>query len=119
MASSGQTGFKRIAKAAGYSWRGLCSTFRHESAFRQELAVSVVLVPLAFWLGNDSAARALMIGSVFMVLVVELLNSAIEAAIDRVGGERHLLSARAKDMGSAAVLVSIVNAVIIWVLLLT
>lgn len=119
MASSGHTGFKRLVKAAGYSWHGLCSTFKHESAFRQELAISVVVTPLALWLGDDAVSRALMIGSVFMVLVVELLNSAIEAAIDRVGNEHHLLSARAKDMGSAAVLVAIVNAAIIWLLLLT
>lgn len=118
MAASGHTGFKRIVKAAGYSWHGLCSTFRHESAFRQELAVSAVLVPLALWLGDDAVARALMIGSVFLVLIVELLNSAVEAAIDRFGGERHQLSARAKDMGSAAVLVSILNAAVIWLLLL-
>lgn len=118
MASSGYTGFKRIVKAVGYSWHGLCSTFRHESAFRQELALSAVLVPLAFWLGQDAVARALMIGCVFLVLVVELLNSAIEAAIDRFGGEHHLLSARAKDMGSAAVLVAILNALIVWALLL-
>lgn len=118
MASSGHTGFKRIVKATCYSWRGLLATYRHESAFRQELAASVILIPLAIWLGVDAVSRALMIGSVFVVLVTELLNSAIEAAIDRVGGERHLLSERAKDMGSAAVFVAIVNAMVLWGVLL-
>ncbi|MCG5501021.1 diacylglycerol kinase [Ectothiorhodospira lacustris] len=118
MAYSGNRGLTRIIKAAGYSWQGLRSTFRHEAAFRQELLAMIVLVPLALWLGSDGVERALLIGSLFLILIVELLNSGIEAAIDRIGQEFHDLSARAKDMGSAAVLLSILHAVAVWALVL-
>lgn len=118
MAYSGNTGLKRIIKATGYSWNGLKDTFKHESAFRQELALCVVLVPLALWLGQSGLERAVLIGALMLVLIVEVLNSGIEAAIDRFGEERHALSARAKDMGSAAVFLSLLNVVLVWGLVL-
>ncbi|WP_019627094.1 diacylglycerol kinase [Thioalkalivibrio sp. ALJT] len=118
MAASGNTGFVRIARALVYSWRGLRAAFRHEAAFRQELALAAVLLPLAFWLGQDGVERALLVASVLLVLVVELLNSAVEAAIDRFGDDPHPLSARAKDMASAAVLVSLLLAALVWGLVL-
>lgn len=118
MAYSGNKGLTRVVRAFGYSWSGLRSTFKHEEAFRQELALFVVLAPLALWLTPVGVERALLIGSLFLILIVELLNSGIEAAIDRFGGEIHKLSARAKDMGSAAVLLAFVNAIVVWVLVL-
>jgi diacylglycerol kinase (ATP) len=118
MAYSGDRGLTRIVRAMGYSWTGLCAAVRHEAAFRQELLVVVPAVPLALWLGETGVGRALLVGSLLLVLIVELLNSAIEAAIDRFGGEVHELSARAKDFGSAAVLLSLINAVVVWLLVL-
>ena len=118
MSSSGNTGLRRILKSFVYSWRGLCAAFKHEEAFRQELLLVVVLVPLALWLGHDTVQRALLAASVMLVLIVELLNSAVEAAIDRFGGERHPLSARAKDMASAAVFLTFINAALIWAVVL-
>lgn len=118
MAYSTHHGLTRIIKAFGYSWKGLRSAFRHEEAFRQELLLCLVLVPAAFWLTDLRLERALLIGSLFVILIVELLNSGIEAAIDRFGGEHHRLSARAKDMGSAAVLLALGHAVVIWLLVL-
>ncbi|HSN73414.1 MAG TPA: diacylglycerol kinase, partial [Steroidobacteraceae bacterium] len=103
------TGLKRLLLATGHSWRGLVGAFREEAAFRQELALTVVLLPLGIWLGRTGVERALLIGSLLLVLIVELLNSGIEAVVDRVGLERHELSGLAKDMGSAAVLVSLLN----------
>lgn len=114
----GNTGLTRIIKAAGYSWAGLVATFRHEAAFRQELALCLVLIPSGAWLGESGVERALLIGSLVLVLIVELLNSAVEAAIDRFGGDAHELSARAKDMGSAAVSLALANVLIIWGLVL-
>jgi diacylglycerol kinase (ATP) len=114
----GNTGLTRIIKAAGYSWAGLVAAFRHEAAFRQELALCVVLIPAAVWLGASGLERALLIGSLLLVLIVELLNSAVEAAIDRFGGDPHELSGRAKDIGSAAVFLALGNVLIIWGLLL-
>ena len=118
MAYSNHRGLTRIIKAFGYSWKGLRSTFRHEEAFRQELLLCLVLIPVAFWLTDVGVERALLVGSLLLILIVELLNSGIEAAIDRVGTESHKLSARAKDMGSAAVLLSFANALVIWLLVL-
>lgn len=114
----GKTGFKRLINAAGYSWAGLSAAFRHEDAFRQEVFLTLVMVPLALWLGDTAVERALMIGSVLMVLVVELLNSAIEAAVDRISLDRHHLIKRAKDMGSAAVLIALINVAATWGLIL-
>lgn len=114
MAKPGATGIKRIFNAAGYSMRGLAAAFKHESAFRQELALCVVLAPLAIYLGQTNIERSILIGSLLLVLIVELLNSAIEAIVDRVGHEHNELSGQAKDMGSAAVFISLANVAIIW-----
>ena len=118
MSKPGNTGLKRVIKAAGYSWAGLKAAFKHEAAFRQELALCLVLIPTGLWLGQSGIERALLIGSLLLVLIIELLNSAIEAVVDRFGGEQHELSRRAKDIGSAAVFVALSNAAVIWVLLL-
>ncbi|VAW59069.1 Diacylglycerol kinase [hydrothermal vent metagenome] len=115
MADSGNKGLKRIIKAAGFSWQGIRAAFENEAAFRQEVALAVVLIPLAVWLGKTGTQMALMISSVLLVMLVEILNSAIEAAIDRHGGEHHPLSGRAKDMGSAAVMFAFVYLALIWV----
>lgn len=119
MAYSGNTGLTRIIKAGQYSWQGLKATYKHEEAFRQEVWALLVAVPLALWLGENGIEKALLIGSVLLVMVTELLNSAIEAVVDRTGMEPHKLSGRAKDMGSAAVTVSIVNALLVWFFLLS
>lgn len=118
MPKQGLSGFARVRAALGYSLQGLDAAVRGESAFRQELAFALVMLPLAFWLDVGAVARALMVASVMLVLVAELLNSAIEAAIDRVSTERHALSKRAKDMGSAAVLLCLANVVLVWAAIL-
>ncbi len=110
----GRTGLDRVIRAAGYSVAGLQSAYRGESAFRQEFWLAAVLVPLAFWLGRGWVEIALLAGSVMIVLIVELLNSAIEAAIDRISFEIHDLSKRAKDIGSAAVFLSLLLCAGIW-----
>jgi diacylglycerol kinase (ATP) len=109
---------ERLRKAAGYSWKGFRSTFKHEQAFRQELVVLLLVIPLGLWLGSSGAERSLLIGSWLLVIIVELLNSSIEAAVDRMGEERHKLAGRAKDMGSAAVMTAILAAAMIWLLIL-
>jgi len=114
----GKTGLRRLANALAYSVAGLRAAYRHEDAFRQEVLLAAILVPLAVLLPVDAVGRALMIASVLMVLVVELLNSAIEAAVDRVSLDQHRLSKRAKDIGSAAVLVALVNVATTWFLVL-
>jgi diacylglycerol kinase (ATP) len=110
----GRTGVDRIVRAAGYSIEGLQIAYRGESAFRQETWAAVLLVPAAFWLGQSWIEVALLAGSVLLVLIVELLNSGIEAAIDRVSYELHDLSKRAKDLASAAVLLSLLVCGGIW-----
>ena len=110
------TGLARLARAAGDSLRGLCAAWRAEAAFRQECVCAAVLVPAAFFVGATLAQSALLIATVALVLVVELLNSALEAAVDRVGRERHPLAGRAKDMASAAVFVSLLVVVVTWAL---
>ncbi|HRK77291.1 MAG TPA: diacylglycerol kinase [Thiobacillus sp.] len=114
----GKTGLRRVLNAAAYSWAGLAAAFRHEDAFRQEVFLALLLIPLALVLGETGMARALMIGAVLLVLIVELLNSAIEAAVDRISLEQHLLIKRAKDMGSAAVMIALVNLAAVWALVL-
>ncbi len=111
-------GVTRLIRAWGYSWRGLRACFRHEAAFRQEVLVALVVIPLGLWLGDGGVERALLVGSWILVLIVELLNSAIEATVDRFGAERHALSGRAKDIGSAAVLVAICLSVTVWAVIL-
>lgn len=110
----GRTGLDRVRHAAGYSWAGLKAAYSGESAFRQEIWLFILAAPLAFWLGRDWVQVALLIGSLMVVLIVELLNSGIEAAIDRVGFELHDLSKRAKDLASAAVLLALLLAGGIW-----
>ncbi len=107
-------GLKRLILATGHSWRGLIGTYRNEAAFRQELALAIVLVPLGIWLGHSGIERALLVGSLLLVLIVEILNSGIEAVVDRVGLERHELSGLAKDMGSAAVALALLNVIVVW-----
>lgn len=114
----GKTGLRRVLNAAGYSWAGLVAAFRHEDAFRQEIFLALLLIPLALYLGDTGIERALMIAAVLGVLVVELLNSAVEAAVDRISLEHHLLIKRAKDMGSAAVMLALVNTAVVWILVL-
>lgn len=114
----GKTGLRRLLNAMGYSWAGLQAAYQHESAFRQEFWLGLILVPLGFYLGDTAVERVLMVGSLLLVLIVELLNSAIEASVDRISLEHHLLIKRAKDMGSAAVLLSLLTVVMTWTLLL-
>jgi len=110
----GRTGIDRLVRATGYSIQGLVEAARTESAFRQELALALVLLPAAFWLGRTWIEVALLAGSVVLLLIVELLNSAVEAAIDRVSYELHELSKRAKDYGSAAVLLALLLTTGVW-----
>jgi diacylglycerol kinase (ATP) len=114
----GKSGLRRIVDATRYSLAGIAAALRHEDAFRQELIAIAVLAPVAWILGANGVQRALLIGSLTVVLIVELLNSAIEAVVDRVSLERHDLAKRAKDLGSAAVMLAIANAAIVWALVL-
>jgi len=114
----GKTGLLRIWNALFYSLAGLAAAFRHEDAFRQEVLLAVILVPAAFFMPASGTGKALMIASVLLVLIVELLNSAVEAAVDRISLENHLLAKRAKDIGSAAVFLSLVNVPAVWLLVL-
>ncbi|WP_455198721.1 diacylglycerol kinase [Kaarinaea lacus] len=118
MAKPSTTGIRRIINAFGYSLLGLKAAFRHESAFRQEIAAFIIMFPLSFWVGQTAVERSLLIGSLFLVLIAELANSAIEAVVDRLGHGHHELSGRAKDIGSATVLLSIINSTIIWGLII-
>jgi diacylglycerol kinase (ATP) len=113
------TGFRRIILALGASRRGLIGAFREEAAFRQELALALVVIPLGLWLGRTGVERALLIAPMLNVLIVELLNTGIEAAIDRIGLERHALAGLAKDMGSAAVLMSFILLGAVWLIVLS
>jgi len=114
MGKTGVTGLKRIINAFGYSMKGLRAAFKHESAFRQETALLIILLPAAFMLGRNIVDYSILIGSLLLVIIVELLNSAVEAVVDRVGDEHHKLAGRAKDIGSAAVFVSLLNVGVIW-----
>ncbi len=114
MSKPGATGLTRIINAFGYSMKGFRAAFKYESAFRQEVVLILVLLPLVYWLGQSVLEYILLVGSLLLVLIVELLNSAIEAVVDRIGDEHHKLAGRAKDMGSAAVFVSLLNVVFIW-----
>jgi diacylglycerol kinase (ATP) len=116
--AKGATGLRRLLNATRYSLEGLGTAARHEAAFRQELALVAVLVPLGWWLGGNGVERALLIGSALMVLVVELLNSAVEAAVDRISLEEHPFAKRAKDLASAAVMLSLAQTAVVWLLVL-
>lgn len=109
----------RVWRAAGYSAAGFRAALKNEAAFRQELALFIVLAPLGFWLGRDGVERSLLIGSLMLVLLVELLNSAVEAVVNRIGQDRHALSGQAKDLGSAAVVIALLLVVVVWALVLT
>ena len=111
------TGITRVWKASIYSAQGLKAAWRHESAFRQELMISLILLPISFWIAKSWVEVAVLMGVCFLVLIVELLNSAVEAVVDRVGHEHHDLAGQAKDMGSAAVMLSLIMAVGTWVLI--
>ena len=111
-------GFTRLFRAFDASRKGLVGAFREEAAFRQELAFAVIAAPLGLWLGHNGVERALLVAPVILVLIVELLNSAIEAAVDRIGLERHELAGLAKDIGSAAVLMAFLLLAAVWVLVL-
>jgi diacylglycerol kinase (ATP) len=108
----------RLYKAFFYSIDGLAAAFKHEAAFRLEVYLAIILIPLVFFFELLAFERVLLISTVLLVLVIELINSAIEAAIDRISEEKHELSKRAKDVGSAAVLVSVINAVVVWIVIL-
>ena len=114
----GQTGLRRLINAFGYSIAGTLAAFKHEDAFRQEVILSAILIPLALYLGQTGIEQALMIASIILVIIVELLNSSIEATVDRISVKRHKLAKRAKDIGSAAVFFSLINATVIWFLIL-
>lgn len=114
----GNTGIHRVIKAFGYSLKGFASAWQHEAAFRQEVVLAAIGIPLAFWLGENGIERALLAASLLAVLFVELLNSAIEAVVDKTTPEFHELAGRAKDAGSAAVLVSLITAAVVWACIL-
>lgn len=114
----GKTGLKRVYNAFFYSMAGLSAAFKNEDAFRQEVLLALILIPLALFLPVSGLGKALMIAAVLLVLIVELLNSAIEATVDRISIEHHALAKRAKDIGSAAVFVALANVLIVWVLVL-
>ena len=114
MAKPGATGLTRIIKATGYSIKGLRSAWLNEAAFRQELVLIVLLMPLAFWVGDSLEQTLLLIAVSWLVVIVEILNSAVEAVVDRIGSEHHELSGRAKDLGSAAVFIALALNLLVW-----
>ena len=114
MAKPGKTGLSRILDASKYSWLGYKAAFINEAAFRQELFLGLILIPVAIIFSDTGVELALLLGSFFLVLIVEVLNSAIEAVVDRVSDEQHELSGRAKDLGSAAVMTALINVFVIW-----
>ena len=114
MAKTGATGFTRIFNAAGYSWSGFKAAYKHEAAFREELWLSLALTPVALYFAPSYADKAILIASLVFILLIEILNSALEAVVDRFGDEIHPLAGRAKDMGSAAVFLAFVIAGLVW-----
>jgi len=117
MGKPGSTGLRRIINATSFSFAGLRAAWRDEAAFRQEALLCVVLVPAAFWLGRTAVERSLLLGSCLLVLIVELLNTSLENVVDRIGQEHHRLSGQAKDLGSAAVFMSLILTLVIWCLI--
>ena len=113
----GKTGFKRLMNAFGYSIAGTLAAFKHEDAFRQEVILMTILTPVAIYYGETAVDQALMISSLLLIIIVELLNSSIEATVDRISVKHHKLAKRAKDIGSAAVFFSLINASLIWFLI--
>ena len=114
----GKTGLNRLINALKYSIAGTLAAFKHEDAFRQEVFLTLILAPVALFLTKVSSERALMIGSLILIIIIELLNSAVEATVDRISIKHHKLAKRAKDIGSAAVFFSLINAAIIWLIIL-
>lgn len=114
MANQNAKGFKRLVNACFFSAAGFKATWEHEEAFRQEVMLFVATTPLALWLGETTIEKLLLIGSIVLVMLVELLNTAVESVVDRVGFEHHELSGRAKDIGSAAVMLSLAWAAVTW-----
>jgi len=114
----GKTGIKRLINAIGYSFSGFKAAFQNEDAFRQEVFLTIVLAPLAFYIANNSLEIVLLLFSTLLVPIVELLNSAIEATVDRISLEQHKLAKRAKDIGSAAVFLSLVNLFAVWLIII-
>ena len=114
MAKPGKTGFGRLFDAFGYSWLGYKAGYKNEAAFREELFLALILTPLAIYFSETSVELAILMGSLFLVLITELLNSGIEAVVDRISDEDHKLSARAKDLGAAAVMTALINVIVIW-----
>lgn len=112
--ASQATGLERLRKACGYSLAGLRAAWRYEAAFRQELVLALCLLPAAWWLARSALEFALLVATLLLVLIVELLNSGLEAVVDRIGVERHELSGRAKDFGSAAVTLSLALVLLVW-----
>lgn len=117
MGKPGNTGLTRIIKAFGYSMKGFRAAWKHESAFRQETMLAIVMLPLAVWLGQSAVQVSLLISTVLLVVIVELINSGIEAVVDRIGDEPHKLSGRAKDLGSAAVFVALMLVIAVWTMI--
>ena len=118
MNKPGRSGFSRLLDASRYSYKGLRAAWQYEEAFRQEAMLAMVMLPMAFWLGNGATQQGLLVTTVVLVVVVELINSAIEAAIDRIGTDRHPLSGQAKDIGSAAVMMSLLLCLCTWTLVI-
>lgn len=118
MKPENKANFQRVINAAGYSMKGLKAAYRYEAAFRQEVWLSFFLIPLGFFLGNSAIEKLLLVGAVLLVLITELLNSAVENVVDRIGSEYHELSGRAKDIGSAAVFMAMVLFALTWCLIL-
>lgn len=114
MAKPGKTGLSRVLDASKYSWLGYKAAFKNEAAFRQELFLGAILLPVAIIFSESSLELALLLGSLFLVLIVEILNSGIEAVVDRISDEQHELSGRAKDLGAAAVMTALINVIVIW-----
>ncbi len=110
----GKQGLTRLINALGYSRDGIAAAWKNEAAFREEVLLAAIAIPLAFYLGKTGVERALLVGSIIFILIVEILNSAVEAVVDKASPEKHDLAKRAKDMGSAAVLLSLLNAALIW-----
>ena len=117
MGKPGNTGLRRVINATFFSFAGLKTAWRNEAAFRQECALAIVLMPVGFWLGRTAVERSLLIGACLIVLIVELLNTAVEFVVDRIGSDHHELSGHAKDLGSAAVFVSLALTLLVWVLI--
>ena len=114
MAKPGKTGFSRLFDAFGYSWLGYKAGFKNEAAFREELFLGGILTPIAIYFAETNIELAILIGSLFLVLITELLNSGVEAIVDRISDEHHELSGRAKDLGAAAVMTALINVIVIW-----